>query len=192
MNHPLGPEFPAIYGEYRTTIRKESDRGAVLVSATILDSSLEEVIKLRLLDTVSSADKLFSGFSAPLSSFAAKIEIAFRLGIIAEETMDMLTVFRKLRNDCAHRVEYGSFDEQRMKDRLNDVFLRQPQVFEAIKESITQAAAETLDELDVEMTVDDFIVNHWPIRKTFDVFFATTAAAIAGLVHTVERIPSRI
>ena len=192
MNHPLGNEFPQNFTSFLSLIESESDRGAVLVSASLLDSSLEDALKLRLLEPTDRDDLLFAGFTAPLSTFAAKIEMAFRLGIISQDTKSMLTVFRKLRNDCAHRVEFGSFEEQRMRDRLARVYEQQPEVFAAMNEQARETIERVLEEQSTEVTPTDVFADPYWVRSQFNLFFASTAAAIASLGPDIERIPTQL
>jgi len=54
-----------------------------------------------------------------LGDFASRIEMAFALGWIDEETRKDLTLLRKIRNDFAHDDDYTlSFAQQSCSDRL--------------------------------------------------------------------------
>ena len=44
------------------------------------------------------------GEQKPLSTFAARIAVAFRLGLISEDDAEAFTHLRKIRNDCAHNI----------------------------------------------------------------------------------------
>jgi hypothetical protein len=50
-----------------------------------------------------------------MSSFAAKIDMAFALGITSPETHGRLGHFRKMRNHFAHTASITSFEDERLK-----------------------------------------------------------------------------
>src|SRR5664279_2548110 len=56
-------------------LKKQTDRGAAILAAAVLDQMLETVIEKRLLIFDSKQRKALLGRMAPLSTFSAKIEI---------------------------------------------------------------------------------------------------------------------
>jgi len=181
MNHPLGAEFPSHFDNFKKLIARESDRGAILVSASILEESLKGLIIARLLPSDDSDDRLFSGAIAALSTFAARTEMAYRLGIITEDTKRMLNVFRKLRNQFAHDYTVESFGDQSVRDRVANVFSQQPDIYSALLDDARRHMGSVLQEMGSDLDPTEVVENHWPLRATFDLFFAATAAALASL-----------
>lgn len=98
-------------------LKEESERGAVLVSATVLDEQLAECIAARLVDH-KDVVKLVSGFNAPLGTFAARIVAAFGLGCISEEEYRDIDTIRQIRNDFAHRLAVR-FDSPQVAQRCS-------------------------------------------------------------------------
>ena len=96
------------------SLKQESARGEVLISATMLDDLLAQSIKARLLDH-DDATNLLDGFNAPLGTFSARILAAFALGIISEREYKDLDTLRKIRNKFAHNV-HVSFEDQQIAD----------------------------------------------------------------------------
>jgi hypothetical protein len=108
-------------------VSSQSDRGAAIVAAAAIEELTEQVILERFIKLSSDrTEALFRRMNAPLSSFAAKIEIAFAIGIIANELRLTLHFIRDVRNKFAHRIESLTFDhpeiaaiiEKRMAERV--------------------------------------------------------------------------
>lgn len=101
--NPLGhPELEAAF-EVLETIIKESDRGAVLVAASVADSYLSKLFLASA--AASDADgtvKHLLRYPGPLSTFAAKSDIALVSGMIDSNVHGALQTLRRIRNDVAH------------------------------------------------------------------------------------------
>lgn len=104
---------------------KESDRAAVIVAASIFDDALCNLLKQYLVPTPSSQDELFDGANAPLSTFSAKIAFAYRLGLISSAFARNLHLIRKIRNEFAHNIHGGSFEESAVKSRVMELYKSQ-------------------------------------------------------------------
>lgn len=93
-------------------LSKESDRSAVLISASIFDEMLKSKLERWFIKgNKKSKDALFE-FNGPFGSFSAKIETLYLLGDIDKSKRDDLHIIRKLRNVCAHNWDTFKFDEQ--------------------------------------------------------------------------------
>ena len=84
-------------------------RSSIITAAALIETMLEKVLR-RFLANIPKKDELFS-FNGPLGTFAAKISIAYALGLISKELHDDLNLFRKIRNTCAHEF---ILDDQKM------------------------------------------------------------------------------
>jgi hypothetical protein len=111
QTHPHLKDFMAFLDH----LIQESERGQVLISATMLDDLLMKTIQAFLIRG-RSADKLLDGFNAPLGTFLARIEATHSMGLISNEEHHDATVIRKIRNEFAHTLT-ASFDDQRIKDQ---------------------------------------------------------------------------
>lgn len=81
-----------------------TERGTVLVWASILDEMLTKLLKSFLVPLdKGKLDEIFEP-DGPLSTFSAKIKIAFAVGLITKEEADCLNSVRKIRNDFAHKI----------------------------------------------------------------------------------------
>ncbi|MGA3080494.1 MAG: hypothetical protein ABSD44_03820 [Terracidiphilus sp.] len=113
--HPYLKDIPA----FLDSLNEESDRGAVLIAAAMLDDALALAIQRHLVDH-KDTKKLTEGFNAPLGTFSARILGAFALGIISEAEYAEIEIIRKIRNKFAHSV-IASFRDQQISDWCADL-----------------------------------------------------------------------
>jgi len=92
----------------------ETDRGRALVSASLIEEMLEEILRGFLLENA-GAKKLFDEANAPLSTFSAKASASRALGLITAEELRDVELIRKIRNAFAHSV-LCSFEDERIRD----------------------------------------------------------------------------
>lgn len=100
---------------------KESDRACVILSAAMLDTALETVLRAHLVVESSATDRLFDGPNAPISDFSAKIDLAYRLGLISSMLCHDLHLIRRIRNDFAHNIAGCSFNDSSVRDRVAEL-----------------------------------------------------------------------
>jgi mannitol operon repressor len=108
------PELKEL-SEFLNEFNKESDRGAALNAAAVLDDWLSNILKQFLADNKSS-ENLLSGFNAPLGTFSAKAAAAHALGLIQDNEIEEITIIRKIRNEFGHSWKGISFENQKIKD----------------------------------------------------------------------------
>jgi DNA-binding MltR family transcriptional regulator len=102
------------YGEFQKAYEKESDRSVAILASSYLEKYLEEYIAKKLVDDKAVA-KLFEGFG-PLSTFNAKIEFAFAIGLLPRHVYTDLRTIRKVRNLFAHEPDSSDFLTDSIKD----------------------------------------------------------------------------
>eukprot|EP01034_Spumella_vulgaris_P007096 gene7096-9038_t len=185
MSSFTGPEASEFFSRYLATISGESDRGAVLVAAALLDEGLELALKKKLAPATKKNDPLFDGGHSPLRSFSAKIELAFRLGLITHNTRKMLDSFRDLRNAFAHGAEPVSLSDTKVKDRVQAIFGHQSELHSAIVGTFEEIVQK---EPSWTLSVEDVLRSGQGQRSLFDVFFAANAMALQRLQMEVEPI----
>ncbi len=97
----------------------------VLSSTSVLEAALQSAIqtKFRPLDKTMT-ERLFEGYG-PISSFAAKIDLAYALDITTTEVHTDLNKIRRIRNEFAHSPDMLTLGSQRVKQLLN--LLRKPE-----------------------------------------------------------------
>lgn len=102
-------------------LKSESDRACVILAAALLDSALETLLKSHLLPSSSASDPFFDHANAPLSTFSARIEMAYRLGLIDPYFAKALNLIRRIRNDFAHNISGCDFDDTRVMSRMTEL-----------------------------------------------------------------------
>jgi mannitol operon repressor len=116
----------------------ESDRGTVLVYATMLDEQLKKAIDAFLVDH-SAITRLTEGFNAPIGTFSTRTLLAFGLGLISEREYNELEMIRKIRNEFAHSITM-SFERSTVSSRCKLLSWAIPE-YPAPKDQFTAAAA---------------------------------------------------
>jgi DNA-binding MltR family transcriptional regulator len=96
----------------------ESDRGFVIILVSYIEDLLAEQIlkKLKPLTTGQRKDLFRTG--AALGSFTAKVNLAFALGIIDDQRVSELEIFKAMRNACAHSRKNINFNTLELKRAL--------------------------------------------------------------------------
>lgn len=123
------------YRRFISEFTGESDRAAVILGAAKLDSLLAQILDRFLMPSLSSDDELLEGDS-PLSSFSARINACYRLGLIRADFAKALHTVRRIRNSFAHDISGCSLDSGPQSDRVKSLLiqLRPLPFFQAVKE----------------------------------------------------------
>jgi hypothetical protein len=98
----------------------EGERAAVVLGAARLDVSLERLLKKLMRPHRGGSDNLFDP-DRPVSSFSAKIALAYRLGVIDSNFEHALQMIRKIRNVFAHSINVASLDDPPHNGQLNEL-----------------------------------------------------------------------
>lgn len=89
----------------------ETDRGAALIGAAMIESKLENLLKSTLVDNFSKSE-LFNGHNSPIGTFSSKIKLSHALGLISDKEAREANLIRKIRNVFAHDLEEVTFSSQ--------------------------------------------------------------------------------
>jgi len=117
MNHEATYWLETLQKEFN----HESDRAAVILSVALLENSLQNLLLAHFIPMPSSNDALFDGPNAPLSNFDAKINLAYRLGVITNQFCRDLHILRKIRNEFAHNIHGCNFNDSKVKNRVHSL-----------------------------------------------------------------------
>jgi len=98
----------------------EGDRATVILVVAKLDLILSQILQKHLVSIPGSKDELLDN-DGPLSTFSAKIHIAYRLGLIDNLFARSLHLIRKIRNNFAHEVEGCSLNSGSHRDRVREL-----------------------------------------------------------------------
>jgi mannitol operon repressor len=102
-------DFSAFLREFQN----ETDRGAALVGAAMIDDRLEETLRAFMVSN-KAADSLFDGGNAPLGTFSSRIDAAFGLGLVDAHEHRECHVIRRVRNEFAHRKHGVTFADEKI------------------------------------------------------------------------------
>jgi DNA-binding MltR family transcriptional regulator len=98
-------------GEGIRNLAQQTHVGVVLTAAQVLTNELENCIVARMPSINTRLRKsIFTGYG-PLSTFSARIDVAFSLGIFEEAVFKRLHAVRALRNSLAHSPQIKSLDD---------------------------------------------------------------------------------
>lgn len=97
-------------------IFKQSDRASAVVSGGILEEILQRMLISFFLQHQNVKKSMFDGLT-PLSTFGAKIELCYHLGLINETEYEDLKLVKNIRNTFAHSIKSINFDTDSIKDR---------------------------------------------------------------------------
>lgn len=100
---------------------KESDRAAVILVASILDETLETLLKSFFVPIPNAQDSLFDSATSPLSNFSSKIDMAFRVGLISGKFARDIHIVRKIRNSFAHDIYGCNFNNGKVRSRVREL-----------------------------------------------------------------------
>lgn len=106
----------------RTTIT--DDHSFVLIVGSALEQAIEIALATHFVLDEAAIVRLFDDESnGPLSSFAAKIKIAYALGIFDKPVKDELDLIRQIRNSFAHSKETLTFSLPDISDACNELWI---------------------------------------------------------------------
>jgi mannitol operon repressor len=91
--------------------QKESDRGAALLGAAMMDDCLRKIIIDYLIDKRNLVEDLIDGGYAPLSTFSSRTKITYGLGLISQSEYLNINTIREVRNKFAHNLSGLSFND---------------------------------------------------------------------------------
>lgn len=124
----LEPEYKE-FSEFLLEFNKESDRGAALNAAALIDEWLHNILEAFLADN-KSAKKLVSGFNAPLGDFSSKVIAAHALGLIQDNEFHEINLIRKIRNEFGHNWKGVSFVNHKVASLTRELPWGGPAEFE--------------------------------------------------------------
>ena len=99
-------DFSAFLDEFQ----QETDRGAALVGAALIDLKLADTLRSFMV-SLAAARSLLDGGTAALGTFSARIKATFALGLIDDNEQRERDIIRRVRNEFAHRPHGVGFDD---------------------------------------------------------------------------------
>lgn len=114
-----------------SSLVSESDRGAVLVAAEIINNQLDKLFRETSQKSVTKTllDRLLE-YPGPLSTLSAKNDVAYSVGLIRENVHSSINILRHLRNNAAH--SQSDFTLESHKDKLTELIKLGPNMVPSI------------------------------------------------------------
>ena len=95
-------------------------RPIIIVGASKIDDLLYLILSKFLIEPINASDEDLIKGDNPLSTFSSRIKVCYRLGIIDESLFKILNQVRKIRNECAHSIEFD-IKKSPIKDHLRNL-----------------------------------------------------------------------
>jgi DNA-binding MltR family transcriptional regulator len=113
-----------------SALHRRTHAGTVIAASAKIENVLEKLLLayMRSLTKTQHA-RLFRGYG-PLSSFAAKTDMAYALRMIPKSMFDALTILRRLRNEIAHSQETVDLSHQKIKPLFEQLSNLEPKISE--------------------------------------------------------------
>lgn len=172
------------FSEIFEPLKTESDRGCVLVVSSLVENVLEDHISARLVPKIDKDDELMGrSINSPISNFSAKINLAYRIGIITVNERKIYHQLRLLRNSCAHQIDQQNFEKNHFKDRIKNIIEESKFLWEIMKTKIAPALLQNNQPKSVEEFVEAI---GW--RICFEMFFSLVVAHKRTTISRVTKI----
>ena len=101
--------------KYLLVIDKETDRGCTIAAVALLDYIVRDLLENCLMPIQSGRDPLDS------ISFDAKINLAYRLGILHGDNYRILCKINEIRNTFAHDHDADEFEFSKIKSKIQEL-----------------------------------------------------------------------
>ena len=100
--------------DYLSALAEESDRAAAILAAANFEDRLRDAIMTSFVALNRRDEKEMFKPYGPLSTFKAKVDIAFALGLYDRKTKKNLHTVGEIRNKFAHSPEPMGFDHEKV------------------------------------------------------------------------------
>jgi hypothetical protein len=104
-------------GAFLKEFQRETDRAAAVLAVAYLDSRLETLLRTKFVAGPKFVEDLLTR-QGGLSSFSARISIAYAVGLISMRSAKDLHLVRQIRNDFAHQLHGLSFKTHGIASRV--------------------------------------------------------------------------
>jgi hypothetical protein len=165
---------------FASELNSQSDRGAGIVAAAVVEDALTSAIRSRLVELSNTRWEALFGRMRPLSSFSAKIELGMALGLYDDNLRRLLDMLRDVRNLFAHRMEPVSFNDAKISDLVRNAMPARAPKMTTTRDQFILAFMAALTLLYGENAT---VIRIKPLDRTLQSVFLNLALA----VHAHER-----
>lgn len=167
MNKTESENFTPAFQQIFADLSSKNDEKCVLVVGRLVEDFLREGIEARLQPERNKQDNVSRNLKG---SFAFKIDLAYRIGLIPSKEANVYHQLREIRNKCAHEVADQDFEKEHFKARMINIIKDSDELWNAIKKAkLAQQPDENTN------SVEDFVEGlGW--RVAFDLLFSLVLA----------------
>jgi DNA-binding MltR family transcriptional regulator len=156
----------------------QGDRSVAIVGAAYLDTVLELLLRNFLVEDENALGKLFDQ-DRPLSTFSARINMSYCLGLLTRSEYRELDLIRQIRNHFAHQLHGVAFDDPVISDKCRALSLIDTDIKIDIDEvnlmiidwaklrKETQGVEETKSPQELLMELTTYVRRIFTPRQTF-------------------------
>ncbi|MBI4653901.1 MAG: DUF4145 domain-containing protein [Nitrospirae bacterium] len=191
-NKSRDDDFANYFRQFYEQLRMESERGSAIVGAAFIEEALEKMLKALLIASAEKAEKddeLFKSSYSPLGSFSAKIDVAYRTGLISPKVWKSLHIIRDLRNDFAHLSLQIDCETQSVRDRIRNLFNLNKELFETLWQ-ILQDNFKNLIVDNKSMHGIENVVKNLGWKSTYEVLISIIAGTLLVEKNRTPKIVS--
>ncbi len=190
MQEKIFKELFEYASSFQASLRKESERGSAIICATLMEESLKKIIKAKLVPSPERNDELLDGAYTPLNNFSAKIDLAYRIGLIDLNQKSSFHLIRRIRNEFAHSSDEINFESPIIKDRIRELLRLNKGILD-----ILGNAAKRNPEFENVLTKDlklmqgmSFLIEAVGWREVYQALGSILAAAIQVKCNQIEHM----
>jgi hypothetical protein len=188
-NKSRDDDFANYFRQFYEQLRMESERGSTIVGAAFIEEALEKMLKALLIASAEKDDELFRSSYSPLGSFSAKIDVAYRTGLISPKVRKSLHIIRDLRNDFAHLSLQINFDTQSVRDRIRNLFNLNKELFETLWQIVQDNFENLIVDNDSIHGIENVVKNlGW--KLSYEVLISIIAATLLVEKNRTPKIVS--
>jgi hypothetical protein len=187
-NRSRDADFMNYFPQFYEQLSSESDRGSAIVGAALIEEALEKKLKALLIASVERDDELFKNSYSPLRSFSAKIDVAYRTGLISPKVRKSLHIIRDLRNDFAHLSLHINFETQSVRDRIRNLF----NLNKELLETLWQMIKDNFENLKIDESGHGIenVVNNLGWKSTYELLISIIAGTFLAEINGTPKIVS--
>jgi hypothetical protein len=182
-------KFAHYFRQFYEQLRVESERGSAIVGAVFIEEALEKMLKALLIAPAGKDDELFNSSYSALRSFSAKIDVAYRTGLISPRVQKSLHIIRDLRNDFAHLSLQINFETQSVRDRIRNLFNLNKELFETLWQILQDNFENLTVDKDSLHGIENVVKNiGW--KSTYELLISIIAGALLAEIDRTPKIVS--
>ena len=142
-------------------LHRRTHAGTVIAASTKIENVLEKLLLAYMRSlTKKEHARLFQSYG-PLSSFAAKTDMAYALKMIPKSMFDALNIFRRLRNTIAHADEMVDLSHYKIKPLFDQLSNLEPKISETDEDIFLDCAYS------IGVSLGGYVVEQKKSRSTF-------------------------